>query len=80
VIEAGFPASSPGEMEAVSAIAREVRKPVICGLSRMVPRDIDACRRALEPARRKRLHMFLATSQIHREFKLKKDKRKSCTW
>ena len=75
VIEAGFPASSPGEMQAVRMIAQEVRKPVICGLSRMLSKDIEACRRALEPARKKRLHVFLATSQIHREFKLKKDKR-----
>ncbi|HXV27934.1 MAG TPA: 2-isopropylmalate synthase [bacterium] len=75
VIEAGFPASSPGEMRAVEMISRELTKPVICGLSRMLPKDIDACRRALEKARRKRLHVFLATSQIHREYKLKKDKK-----
>ncbi|HTL48220.1 MAG TPA: 2-isopropylmalate synthase [Verrucomicrobiae bacterium] len=75
VIEAGFPASSPGELRAVSMIAERVRKPVICGLARMVERDIEACRQALEKARRKRLHVFLATSQIHREFKLKKDKK-----
>ena len=75
VIEAGFPASSEGEMKAVSMIAENVRKPVICGLSRMMPRDIDACRRALERAAKKRLHVFLATSQIHREFKLKKNKK-----
>ncbi len=75
VIEAGFPASSPGEMEAVRLIASNLRKPVICGLSRMIPRDIDACRRALEKAAKKRLHVFLATSQIHREFKLKKDRK-----
>ena len=75
VIEAGFPASSPGELKAVAMIAEAVRKPEICGLSRMLPHDIDACRRALEKARRKRLHVFLATSQIHRQFKLKKDKR-----
>lgn len=74
VIEAGFPASSPGEMKAVARIAETVRKPVICGLARMVDRDIDACRQALEKARRKRLHVFLATSQIHRQYKLKKDK------
>lgn len=75
VIEAGFPASSEGEMKAVAMIAANVRKPVICGLSRMIPKDIDACRRALEGAAKKRLHVFLATSQIHREFKLKKNKR-----
>ncbi|OQA57852.1 MAG: 2-isopropylmalate synthase [Candidatus Omnitrophica bacterium ADurb.Bin277] len=75
VIEAGFPASSEGEMKAVAMVAAQVRKPVICGLSRMIPRDIDACRRALEKAAKKRLHVFLATSQIHRDFKLKKNKR-----
>lgn len=75
VIEAGFPASSPGEIKAVSMIAEAVRKPVICGLSRMISSDIDACRRALEKAKRKRLHVFLATSQIHRQFKLKKGKK-----
>lgn len=75
VIEAGFPASSPGEMKAVAMIAEAVRTPEICGLSRMIPHDIEACRRALEKARRKRLHVFLATSQIHMQYKLKKDKR-----
>ena len=74
VIEAGFPASSPGEMRAVDMIAREIRGPIICGLSRMMPSDIDSCRQALEKARKKRLHVFLATSQIHRQYKLKKDK------
>ncbi|MBP9865371.1 MAG: 2-isopropylmalate synthase [Candidatus Omnitrophica bacterium] len=75
VIEAGFPAASPGEMKAVAMIAEAVRTPEICGLSRMMPHDIDACRRALEKARRRRLHVFLATSQIHLQYKLKKDKR-----
>ena len=75
VIEAGFPASSPGEMQAVDMIARALKTPIICGLARMMPRDIDAARRALENAKKKRLHVFLATSQIHREFKLKKDKK-----
>jgi 2-isopropylmalate synthase len=75
VIEAGFPASSPGEIKAVQMISAGVRKPIICGLSRMIPSDIDACRLALEKARRKRLHVFLATSQIHRQYKLKKDKK-----
>ena len=75
IIEAGFPASSPGEMKAVGMIAEQIRKPVICGLSRMMSRDVDACRKALEKAAKKRLHMFLATSQIHREHKLKKSKK-----
>lgn len=74
VIEAGFPVSSPGEMKAVQRISEAVSRPIVCGLARMVPKDIDACRRALEQAKKKRLHVFLATSQIHREYKLKKKK------
>lgn len=74
VIEAGFPVSSPGEMRAVQMISEAVSEPVVCGLARMIPKDIDACRRALERAKKKRLHVFLATSQIHREYKLKKKK------
>ena len=74
VIEAGFPVSSPGEMKAVQLISEAVSVPIICGLARMVPKDIDACRRALERAKKKRLHVFLATSQIHREHKLHKRK------
>jgi 2-isopropylmalate synthase len=74
-IEAGFPASSEGEMKAVKMISECVRKPIICGLSRMIPSDIDACRVALEKAAKKRLHVFLATSQIHRQYKLKKGKK-----
>lgn len=74
VIEAGFPISSPGEMKAVQLISEAVSKPTVCGLARMISKDIDACRRALERAKKKRLHVFLATSQIHREYKLRKKK------
>ena len=74
ILEAGFPVSSPGEMKGVQMISEAVTKPTICALARMVPKDIDACRKALERARKKRLHVFLATSQIHREYKLKKGK------
>jgi len=74
IIEAGFPVSSPGEMKGVQLVSEAVTKPTICALARMVPKDIDACRQALEKAKKKRLHVFLATSQIHREYKLKKDK------
>ncbi|MBI4398577.1 MAG: 2-isopropylmalate synthase [Candidatus Omnitrophica bacterium] len=74
VIEAGFPAASPGEVEAIQQISRKVRKPVICALARTVKRDIDAAREALKYAKKKRIHVFLATSQIHREHKLKKSK------
>ncbi|MBI4971912.1 MAG: 2-isopropylmalate synthase, partial [Candidatus Omnitrophica bacterium] len=74
VIEAGFPAASSGEIEAIQKISKKVKRPVICGLARMIKRDIDAVREALKFAKRKRIHVFLATSQIHREHKLKKSK------
>jgi 2-isopropylmalate synthase len=73
VIEAGFPVISDGDFAAVQAISREVKGPVICGLARCVPRDIDAAGEAIKPAgKRGRIHIFLATSKIHREFKLNK--------
>jgi 2-isopropylmalate synthase len=70
VIEAGFPIASPGDFEAVQAIAREVREPVICGLARCNPEDIDRAWEAVRDAARPRIHVFLATSAIHRDFKL----------
>jgi 2-isopropylmalate synthase len=70
IIEAGFPIASPGDFEAVQAIARQVEGPVICGLARCNPDDIDRAWEALREARRPRIHVFLATSAIHREFKL----------
>jgi 2-isopropylmalate synthase len=73
IIEAGFPVISDGDFAAVRAIAREIKGPVICGLARCVPRDIDAAGEAIKPAgKRGRIHVFLATSKIHREFKLNK--------
>jgi len=74
VIEAGFPAASPGEIEAIQKISKKVKKPIICGLARMVKRDIDAVREALKYAKKKRIHVFLATSKIHLEHKLRKSK------
>jgi 2-isopropylmalate synthase len=70
IIEAGFPIASPGDFEAVQAIARDVQGPVICGLARCNPLDIDRAGEALRDAPRPRIHVFLATSAIHREFKL----------
>src|SRR3954447_20503020 len=70
VIEAGFPIASPGDFEAVQAIARQVQGPVICGLARCNDADIDRAWEALKDAPRPRIHVFLATSAIHREFKL----------
>jgi 2-isopropylmalate synthase len=67
VIEAGFAASSPGDHEAVSRIASEVKGPVIASLARTHPDDIDAAADALRDADRKRIHVFISTSQIHRE-------------
>src|ERR1051325_3012754 len=73
IIEAGFPVISDGDFAAVQAIAREIKGPIICGLARCVPRDIDAAGEAIKPAgKRGRIHVFLATSKIHREFKLGK--------
>jgi len=73
VIEAGFPVISDGDFNAVQQIATEVRGPVIAGLARCVPKDIDAAGEAVKPAGdRGRIHVFLATSKIHREHKLKK--------
>ena len=75
VIEAGFPITSEGDFASVQQTAREVKGPIIAGLARCVPRDIDAAGRAVKPAgRRGRIHVFLATSKIHREFKLGKAK------
>jgi hypothetical protein len=70
VIEAGFPIASPGDFESVQAIAQQVRGPIICGLARCNPEDIDRAWEALKTAARPRIHVFLATSAIHREFKL----------
>lgn len=72
VIEAGFPVSSPGDFESVKRIAREIKRPVICALARATPRDIDTAYQATKPARRARIHVFLATSKIHMKYKLKK--------
>jgi 2-isopropylmalate synthase len=74
VIEAGFPIASPGDFEAVQAIAGEIDGPIICGLARSLEKDIKAAGEAVRPAKRSRIHVFLATSAIHREFKLKKAK------
>ncbi len=71
VIEAGFPIASQGDFEAVNAIARTVRGPVICGLSRTAFGDVDRCWEAIEPAERRRIHVFIATSETHMKHKLR---------
>ncbi len=74
VIEAGFPITSPGDFEAVREISRTVSGATICGLARCHERDIDRAWEALRDGNDVRIHVFLATSAIHREFKLKMDK------
>ncbi len=78
VIEAGFPAASPDDLEAVRRIAVEVgnpadggRAPIICGLARATHSDIDKAWEAVRPARHPRIHTFLATSEIHMQYKLR---------
>jgi 2-isopropylmalate synthase len=71
VIEAGFPASSPGDLESVQRIARQISGPTICGLARCVKGDIDAAWEAVRDAEKKRIHTFIATSDIHLQHKLR---------
>lgn len=77
VIEAGFPFSSPGDFEAVQKIAQSVGLadgPTICGLARATRQDIQTAAEALKPAVNKRIHTFIATSDIHLQYKLKKSR------
>ena len=71
IIEAGFPIASPADAEATRQVALEVRRPVIAALARCRPKDIEEAARALEPAERKRIHTFLATSDLHLSAKLR---------
>ncbi len=70
VIEAGFPITSPGDAASVAAIAKAVEGPVICGLARTLAQDIDAVWNAVKYSERPRIHMVIATSDIHIERKL----------
>src|SRR5579863_9208832 len=71
VIEAGFPIASEGDFTAVKAIASVVRRPIIAGLARACTPDIERAWQALKGAARPRIHIFLATSDIHLQYKLK---------
>ncbi|HLJ60822.1 MAG TPA: 2-isopropylmalate synthase [bacterium] len=71
IIEAGFPISSPGDLEGVQLVAREVRGPVIAALARANRQDVDAAAAGVRDAERSRIHVFLATSPIHMEHKLR---------
>lgn len=74
VIEAGFPIASPGDVEAVTIISKEIKNSTVCGLARSVKKDIDVAWSALQYARKPRIHVFIATSEIHMKYKLKKTK------
>ena len=74
VIEGGFPIASPGDFEAVHQIAKEVQGPIICGLARANPKDIERCAQAVEPAKRRRIHTFISSSDIHLQYQLKKSR------
>src|SRR6201988_2467495 len=74
VIEAGFPIASVGDFEAVRAIAAEIAGSSVCGLARCNDRDIDRAWEAIQFAQHPRIHVFLATSAIHREHKLRMTK------
>jgi len=74
VIEAGFPVSSQRDFEAVYRIAEDVEGPVVAGLCRANEKDILAAAEAVAPARRKRIHTFIATSDIHMQYKLRKSR------
>ena len=71
IIETGFPASSQSDREAMAMIGRELREPVLAVLSRCLRADVDTSLRALEAAARPRLHVFVSTSPLHREHKLR---------
>jgi 2-isopropylmalate synthase len=74
VIEAGFPFSSPGDFEAVRAVAREIRGPQIAGLARAFAKDIDACWEAVKEATNPRIHTFISTSDIHLKHQMRKSR------
>jgi 2-isopropylmalate synthase len=74
VIEAGFPAASAAEAEAVAAVARRTERSVVCGLSRCVAADVDIAGEALRPAARSRIHLFLGSSDVHLAHQLHSDR------
>jgi 2-isopropylmalate synthase len=73
-IEAGFPGSSPGDLEAVKAVAAVIKGSAVAGLARAVPVDVDACWEAVKNAAHPRIHVFLSASDIHLMHQLEKDK------
>ncbi|MGB0451434.1 MAG: 2-isopropylmalate synthase [Flavobacteriaceae bacterium] len=74
VIEAGFPVSSPGDFDAVAAIASQVKYATVCGLTRAVENDIDVAAAALKTAKKPRIHTGIGTSESHIKFKFNSNK------
>ncbi|MEX2246543.1 MAG: 2-isopropylmalate synthase, partial [Dehalococcoidia bacterium] len=79
IIEAGFPCTTPGDLEAVQAIAREVRRPTICALARAVESDVDTAWEAVKEAADPRIHVFINSSDIQMAHQLKKDREQVLT-
>lgn len=73
IIEAGFPIASPGDFDSVKMVAKHIKNSIVCGLARSIKKDMDAAYEALKGAKRGRMHVFLATSKIHMQHKLKKN-------
>ena len=73
IIEAGFPVTSDGDFEAVTAIAKRMKRASVAGLARAAAKDIDRCAEAVRPALRPRIHLFISTSPLHMKYKLQKE-------
>ncbi|QEC53313.1 2-isopropylmalate synthase [Anseongella ginsenosidimutans] len=80
IIEAGFPISSPGDFNSVVEIAKAVKDPVVCGLSRAVKRDIEVAADALKHAKRPRIHTGIGTSETHIRYKFRTTPEKIIEW
>jgi len=74
IIEAGFPVISKGDFNSVKMVSKHIKNSTVCGLARSIVKDIDAAYESLKNAKKARIHVFLATSKIHMQFKLKKTK------
>ncbi|MCA9398768.1 MAG: 2-isopropylmalate synthase, partial [Candidatus Omnitrophica bacterium] len=72
IIEAGFPVISKGDFDSVQMVAKHIKTSTVCGLARSIKKDIEAAADAVKPAKKKRIHVFLATSKIHLQHKLRK--------
>ena len=72
IIEAGFPIASLDDFRAVNEIAKIIKTSTVCGLARALPKDIETCAKAIQPAEKKRLHTFISTSDIHLKYQIKK--------